>query len=107
MERRFFRRDFSINSIYSDIDGNLFDPNNGVKDLHEGKIKFIGDVEKRIKEDYLRIVRYLRFFLNYSKHNHEKNVQKVIKQNISGIANLSKERLLDELKKIVCSQMVF
>ncbi|MDA9588943.1 CCA tRNA nucleotidyltransferase, partial [Candidatus Pelagibacter sp.] len=47
------RRDFSINSIYSDGEGNLFDPNNGKKDLDEGSINFIGDTEDRIKEDYL------------------------------------------------------
>ena len=46
------RRDFSINSIYSDKDGNLFDPNNGKKDLETGLIKFIGDTENRSKEDY-------------------------------------------------------
>ena len=63
------RRDFTINSIYSDIQGNLFDPNDGKRDLEEGKIIFIGDPEKRVKEDYLRILRYIRFFLNYSKKN--------------------------------------
>ena len=52
------RRDFTINSIYSDIKGNLFDPFNGKEDLENGKIKFIGDTEQRIKEDYLRILRY-------------------------------------------------
>ena len=55
------RRDFSINSIYSDGDGNLFDPNNGKKDLEDGLVNFIGDAENRIKEDYLRILRYVRF----------------------------------------------
>ena len=64
------RRDFTINSIYSDGEGNLFDPFNGKKDLENGLIKFIGDPDKRIKEDYLRILRYLRFFLNYSKQKH-------------------------------------
>ncbi len=49
------RRDFTINSIYSDIDGNLFDPFEGKHDLEKGKIEFIGDADKRIKEDYLRI----------------------------------------------------
>jgi len=44
------RRDFSINSIYADIDGNLFDPFNGKKDLENGEIKFIGNIEKRIKK---------------------------------------------------------
>ena len=61
------RRDFTINSIYSDREGNIFDPFNGKKDLEEGSINFIGDGEKRIKEDYLRILRYLRFFSIYSK----------------------------------------
>ena len=46
------RRDFTINSIYADINGNLFDPFDGKKDLENGKINFIGDPEKRIKEDY-------------------------------------------------------
>ena len=95
------RRDFTINSIYSDKDGNLFDPFNGKKDLKNGIINFIGDSDKRIKEDYLRILRYLRFFLNYSKHPHNLEIIKSLKMNIGGISKLSKERLLDELKKII------
>ena len=75
------RRDFTINSIYSDKEGNLFDPNDGVKDLECGKVEFIGDPEKRIKEDYLRILRYIRFFANYSKQDHKLNVKKIIKHN--------------------------
>ena len=94
------RRDFTINSIYSDDAGNLFDPFNGKKDLENGYIKFIGEPDKRIKEDYLRILRYLRFYSNYSKHNHDTDVIKKIKINIGGISKLSKERLFDELKKI-------
>ena len=99
-----FRRDLTINSIYSDLDGNLFDPHDGLKDLQNGIVKFIGDPEKRIKEDYLRILRYVRFFLNYSKKKHESNIIRIIKQNISGVINLSKERLLDELKKLLLSK---
>jgi len=94
------RRDFTINSIYSDCDGNLFDPFNGKKDLENGYINFIGNPETRIKEDYLRILRYLRFFTNYSKHSHNHELIRKIKINIGGISNLSKERLIDELKKI-------
>ena len=95
------RRDFTINSIYADIDGNLYDPFNGKRDLELGKVEFIGDIEKRIKEDYLRILRYVRFFLNYSKLEHSNKIKKIIKQNINGISNISSERLLDELKKII------
>ena len=94
------RRDFTINSIYSDKDGNLFDPYDGKKDLQNGLINFIGDTDKRIKEDYLRILRYLRFFSNYSKQPHNIQTIRSLKVNIGGISILSKERLLDELKKI-------
>ena len=97
------RRDFTINSIYSDKDGNLFDPFNGKKDLENGSVNFIGDPEKRIQEDYLRILRYLRFFSNYSKHKHQTEIIKIIKKNIEGISNLSSERLLDEFKKLTNS----
>jgi len=95
------RRDFTINSIYADINGNLYDPFNGKNDLELGKVKFIGNTEKRIKEDYLRILRYVRFFLNYSKIEHDEKVKKIIKQNLNGISNISSERLLDEFKKII------
>ena len=94
------RRDFSINSIYSDLEGNIFDPFNGKQDLENGKISFIGDAEKRIKEDYLRILRYIRFFLNYSKHEHDREITKVIKKNLDGVSKISSERLLDEFKKL-------
>lgn len=95
------RRDFTINSIYSDGDGNLFDPHNGKKDLEDGLVNFIGDADQRIKEDYLRILRYLRFFINYSKNPHDTEIIKKLKMNIDGVSKLSKERLLDELKKII------
>ncbi len=94
------RRDFTINSLYADLNGNLFDPYNGKKDIEMGKVSFIGDAEKRIREDYLRILRYIRFFLNYSKQPHKEEIIRTIKINISGISIISKDRLLDELKKL-------
>ena len=97
------RRDFSINSIYSDKDGNLFDPYNGKKDLESGNINFIGDAENRIKEDYLRILRYVRFFINYSNQSHDPKIIKIIKKNIDGVSKLSPERLIDEFKKLTRS----
>ena len=97
------RRDFSINAIYSDKDGNLFDPHNGKKDIESGTVKFIGNPEERIQEDYLRILRYLRFFLNYSNNKHELEIFKTIKRNIGGISKLSSERLLEEFKKLTKS----
>ena len=100
------RRDFTFNAIYSDIDGNLFDPFNGKKDLENGIIKFIGETEKRINEDFLRILRYLRFYLSYSNQLHDIKTLKLIKKNIIGVSNLSKERLLDELKKFFKSNIL-
>ena len=97
------RRDFTINSIYSDIDGKLYDPFEGKNDLEIGNIKFIGNADERIKEDYLRILRYIRFFINYSKHNHDPSIKKIINQNLDGISKISSERLLDEFKKITYS----
>ena len=101
------RRDFTINSIYADIDGNLFDPFNGKKDLENGNIKFIGDAETRIKEDYLRVLRYIRFFLDYSKNKHDSRIIKIIKKNLSGVSNISSERLLDEFQKLLRSKNFF
>ncbi len=98
------RRDFTFNSIYSDLNGNLYDPFNGKIDLENGLVKFIGNAEKRIKEDYLRILRYIRFYLNYSKQKHSEELKKTIRKNINGIARISSDRLLDELKKLVLSE---
>ena len=95
------RRDFSINAIYSDIDGRIFDPQNGISDLKNGIIRFIGSPEERIKEDYLRILRYFRFFIEYSKTSYDKNTIKYIKQNINGLNKVSNERIFVELKKIL------
>ncbi len=101
------RRDFSINCIYADLEGNLYDPFEGKKDLINGKIKFIGNAENRIREDYLRVLRYIRFFLDYSNQPHDLDIQKKILKNISGINKISKERLLSELEKIFRSKNIF
>ena len=98
------RRDFTINSIYANKEGNLFDPFDGKKDLENGEINFIGDPEKRIKEDYLRVLRYVRFFLNYSKHNHNPHIIRIIKKNLNGVSKISSERLLNEFQKLVRSR---
>ena len=95
------RRDFTINAIYADIEGRIFDPLNGMEDLKNGKVKFIGSIEKRIQEDYLRILRYFRFFTEYSKTDHDQDSIRFIKQNINGLNNISNERILSELKKIL------
>jgi len=98
------RRDFTINSIYADSEGSLFDPYDGKKDLENGKIIFIGNIETRIREDYLRVLRYIRFFLNYSKNKHDPKIINIIKKNLSGVSSISSERLLEEFRKLLESK---
>ena len=95
------RRDFTINAIYADIEGRIYDPLNGMLDLKKGNIKFIGITDERIQEDYLRILRYFRFYNQYSKTKHDHNVIGSIKKNINGLNKISNERIFVELKKIL------
>ena len=94
------RRDFTINAIYMDINGKLYDPQMGTVDLKNKNIKFIGDPQKRIEEDYLRIVRFIRFKVMYDIVV-EQTTSDAIKQNLDGIQKISKERILIELLKIL------
>jgi len=94
------RRDFTINAIYLDINGKVFDPQSGVIDLKNNNVKFIGDPSKRIEEDYLRIIRFIRFKIMYESKVEERTLS-IIKQNLNGIKKISKERVLTELLKIL------
>ena len=94
------RRDFTINAIYLDINGKIFDPQLGVNDLRNKKVKFIGDPQKRIEEDYLRIIRFIRFSLEYISQIELKTID-AIKLNVDGVKKIAKERILIELFKIL------
>ena len=94
------RRDFTINAIYLDINGKIFDPQMGKNDLKNNNVKFIGDPQKRIEEDYLRIIRFVRFKIMYDLEV-ETTTSDAIKQNLDGIKKISKERILIELLKIL------
>ena len=94
------RRDLTINTIYMDIDGNLFDPFMGVQDLINGRVRFVGNPENRILEDYLRIFRFIRFHSYYSFSPPDDKALKAIKKHLKKVSLLSRERILDELKKI-------
>ena len=94
------RRDFTINAIYLDINGKIFDPQGGKTDLKNNNVKFIGDPQKRIEEDYLRIIRFIRFKIMYD-FKIEPTTNNAIKQNLTGIKKISKERILVELYKIL------
>ncbi len=95
------RRDFTINAIYLDNNGKIFDPQMGVKDLKNKVVKFIGDPTKRIEEDFLRIIRFIRFSLQYNYNAFETSTIEAIKLNLIGVKSISKERILSELVKIL------
>ncbi len=94
------RRDFTINAIYLDANGKIYDPQMGRFDLKNNNVKFIGDPQKRIEEDYLRIIRFIRFKIMYNGKD-EITTSSAIKQNLNGIKKISKERILIELFKIL------
>ena len=94
------RRDFTINAIYMDRKGKIYDPQNGKKDLKNNQVKFIGEPSSRIEEDYLRIIRFIRFTIYYNNKQSEPKIIEAVKLNLNGIKKLSKERILNELYKI-------
>ncbi len=94
------RRDFTINAIYCDTNGNLTDPCDGLRDLKDKKVRFIGKAENRIKEDYLRILRFIRFSLLYSK-NFDSDGFSACNKLKKNILNLSMQRRINELGKIL------
>ncbi len=99
------RRDFTINGIFYDPqEDRIMDYVGGQKDLEEKLVRFIGDPEKRIKEDHLRILRAIRFKNVYNLQYHPDTYQ-AIKKHVGLITNISKERVKDELNKMIMSQV--
>jgi tRNA nucleotidyltransferase/poly(A) polymerase len=97
------RRDFTMNAMSMDIEGNIYDYFEGKADLDKKIIRFVGDAEKRIDEDYLRILRYYRFILTYNLSGIE-DINPIIERNIPNIENISGERIWSELVKILNSE---
>ena len=101
LEEDALRRDFTINAMYLDKGGNLFDPTDGKKDLENKVVRFIGDPDERIKEDYLRILRYFRFLALFGNISPDAEVMKTITANLDKLSIVSKERQWNELKSIL------
>lgn len=97
------RRDLTINSMFLGLDGTLYDYFNGKEDLAQRKVAFVGDANARICEDYLRILRYFRFYGRIAQEPsaHCKRTLQAIRENSSGLARISGERIWVELKKIL------
>ncbi|WP_371179708.1 CCA tRNA nucleotidyltransferase [Ahrensia sp. 13_GOM-1096m] len=94
------RRDFTINAIYADRDGKLYDYVGGLADIETETLRFIGDAGTRIEEDYLRILRFFRFFAYYGKHRPDAQGLKACARLKDGLAGLSAERIWNEMRKL-------
>ena len=100
------RRDLTINAVYADEKGNVFDYYNGISDLENGIVRFIGSPTVRIKEDYLRILRFFRFYSMFGKGEIDQKALTACVENKEGLRQLSAERIRDELSKILLTPQV-
>jgi poly(A) polymerase len=97
------RRDFTFNALYLDEDGNIYDYFDGLSDLENGHVRFIGDANTRIEEDGLRILRYFRFLARFGIENtsgDSKGLDAAVAQ-AKLLTFLSGERIREELKKLL------
>jgi poly(A) polymerase len=95
------RRDFTINAMSATIEGEVFDPFHGVEDLRLGRIIFVGDPEKRIREDILRILRYFRFLAHFGQGEPDVAAVKACAALAPLIPKLSAERIRQEIFKLL------
>lgn len=96
------RRDFTMNTLLADLAGNIYDPlGRGIADLHKGKVIFVGEPAERIKEDYLRVLRFFRFHARYGKGAPDATALKSCAAASRKIKTLSKERVTQEFIKIL------
>ncbi len=96
-----YRRDFTMNAIYADKKGHLFDPVGGVEDLKTHVVRFIGDADQRIKEDYLRILRFFRFSARFGHEPYDEKGLHACAQYASHLPHLARERVTEEFLKIL------
>ncbi|MBZ0164134.1 MAG: CCA tRNA nucleotidyltransferase [Notoacmeibacter sp.] len=95
------RRDFTINALYADADGTVVDFVGGLDDVASRSLRFIGDAEMRIREDYLRILRFFRFFAWYGDGRPDAEGLKACARLKDGMARLSAERVWHELRRLL------
>jgi poly(A) polymerase len=99
------RRDFTMNALYAEADGSVIDPLGGLPDLRARHLRFVGDAEARIREDYLRILRFFRFHAIYGDPLAWIDAEGLAAcaANLDGIANLSRERIGAEMRKLLAA----
>ncbi len=98
------RRDFTINAMYCDADGTLFDPLGGYQDLADRVVRFAGDPHARIEEDYLRILRFFRFHARYGRGDMDEAALQACIDHKTSLGTLSGERIRAELLKLVVAR---
>jgi len=98
------RRDFTINALYATADGTIIDDVGGLADIESRTLRFIGDAEQRIREDYLRILRFFRFFAWYGSGRPEAEGLRASARLKDGLSQLSAERVWSELKKLLSAR---
>jgi poly(A) polymerase/tRNA nucleotidyltransferase (CCA-adding enzyme) len=97
------RRDFTINAMSMTRDGTIYDYFGGQADLLAGRVRFVGEAETRICEDYLRMLRFFRFYARYARAEPDPDAIAAITKCRAGISNLSTERIWSELKRILAA----
>lgn len=96
------RRDLTINAMFLDLEGNVIDYFNGREDLERKLIRFVGDPGERVREDYLRIFRYFRFYVRYGcLTKHDPQTIEAIRSNSQGLDIISGERIWAEVKRLL------
>lgn len=96
------RRDFRMNALYADAQGQIHDPTGGgLDDARAGRVIFIGDAATRIKEDYLRILRFFRFNAWYARTPIDPHGLQACADHVTGLDTLSVERVWKEVKKLL------
>ena len=95
------RRDFTINALYCEADGSVFDPLDGLPDLRARRVRFIGNADERIREDYLRILRFFRFHAEYGHGEMDEDSLAACVREREGLGHLSGERVRAELMKLL------
>ena len=95
------RRDLTLNALYCDADGAVFDPVGGLADLKKGRIRFVGDARRRIEEDVLRLLRFFRFYAFYGAGEADQEALTACREMAPKIGTLSIERVWKELSRLL------
>ncbi len=95
------RRDFTLNALYCDLDGELFDPIGGAEDCLNGVVRFIGEAAKRIAEDRLRVYRFFRFTASHGHEQFDEDGLKAVTMAAHDLSGLSAERIGSEMRRML------